>query len=491
MKRIHFLFTTMIITALFSCSDDPVVNIVPEPDETITMPPKEMRAVWIATVGNIDWPGTKNNAEKQKQEYIDYLEIFQRFNINTVFVQIRPTADAFYPSALEPWSAYLTGTQGAHPGYDPLQFMLEEAHRRNIEFHAWINPYRIATNHRVFVPADNHIYKTHPEWTMKYGDLLLFRPALPEVRTFFTNVVRDIITRYDIDGIHFDDYFYPYPATGVALDDAADYAQYGAGYASIEDFRRGNVNKAIEDIHDLIKTERPGMLFSISPYSVWRHKSKDPAGSDTGGLSNYDDLYADIRLWCEKGWLDIVIPQLYPSTQNINANFIKLASWWPANSFDVPVLIGYGLYRFGVQAEGDVYMNPVELETQFFYAKRQDKILGGVHYNATAFKTNRINILSVLEKEYAEPALVPFMGRATAATPSAVKNLAVDDGRLVWDEVQGTDIRYAVYKVADRKAKLVSVVRNASFVLTEQGDYMVSALNRDNAESPVSPVVRY
>ena len=480
-----------IIAALLSCSDGSSAPETPGKEGDIKLPKKEMRAVWLATVGNMDWPKDVASIERQKQEYIEYLEIFKQYNINTIIAQVRPMADAFYASDLEPWSEYLTGTQGKDPGYDPLKFMLEEAHKRDIEFHAWLNPYRIANNVTTFKPAASHIYNQHPEWTMTYNKLLIFRPALPEVRSFFIDVVRDLITKYDVDGVHFDDYFYPYPSTGIELDDQEDYAKYGAGYASIEDFRRGNVNKIVEDVHNLVKSTRPDVLFSISPYAVWRNKSQDPNGSDTSGLNNYDGLYADIRLWCEKGWIDYVVPQLYASTENVAANFIKLSEWWPKNSFDTPVLIGYGLYKFGNEKEGAIFMNPKELETQFFYAAREEKIVGGVMFNATAFKRNSIDILSTLGKVYSEPVLVPFMGRKTLPEPSPVNNLKVSGNSLQWDAASGKDLRYVVYKVDDGNGKIVTVTTDTSYSPKAGGEYVVTALNRDNLESAVSQVVNY
>lgn len=482
--KIDFILITLFIL-LLSCSDDNKGSSSEE--NKIQYPKKEMRAVWLATVGSMDWPSNKG-VEEQKLEYIEYLETFKKYNINTVMVQIRPMADAFYDSPLEPWSEYITGKQGQNPGYDVLQFMIDEAHKRDIEFHAWLNPYRISNNVDTFNPSENHIYRKHKEWTMTYNKLLIFRPALPEVRSFFKEVVRDVITKYDVDGIHFDDYFYPYPSKGVELDDKADYEKYGTGYANIEDFRRGNVNKVIEDMHNLIKEVRPDILFSVSPYAVWRSKAEDPInGSATSGLNNYDGLYADIRLWCEKGWIDFVVPQLYASTENTAANFIKLSEWWPKNSFDTPVLIGYGLYKFGVKNEGDIFMKPIELETQFFYGARQKKIEGSVLFNATAFKVNRIDILSTLAKIYDKPAVVPFMGRTTEAEPRPVTNLIANGDNLQW-HATGNNLRYVVYKITDNKAEVIAITEDKNIKLSE-GDYCVSVINRDNKESLKSKII--
>lgn len=478
---------------LSSCGASGNDGTSPEPSipstGDITMPRKEIRGVWIASVSNIDWPRNKTNADAQKKEYTDYLDLFKKYNVNAVVMQVRPCADAFYDSSLEPWSEFITGTQGKNPGYDVLRFMIDEAHKRGMEFHAWMNPYRISNNVNTFKPAASHIYRQHPEWTMTYDKLLMFRPGVPEVRKFLVSVIDELITKYDVDGIHFDDYFYPYPKTGFAIDDEGDFVKYGQEYGSVEDFRRGNVNKAIEEIHSLIVAKRPDVVFSISPYGIWRNQSKDAVnGSESSGLSNYDGLYADIRLWCEKGWIDMVVPQLYASTENVAMNFIKMTDWWAHHSFDCPVVIGHPLYKFGNVAEGQIYMNPVQLETQFFYARRQSAVQGSFLYNASVFKDNKIDILSTLAKIYPDKAIIPFMGRAVAAAPGIVDGLSVQGKKISWTAQNG-DMRYIVYKIADKKAEVCDIVSESEFTCSEAGAYAVSALNRDNAEGKLSAQV--
>lgn len=456
----------------------------------ITTPAKEIRAVWLATVGNMDWPSqTYLSVEKQKQEYIEYLELFKKYNVNVVVGQIRPTADAFFASKYEPWSQYLTGTRGQNPGYDVVKFMVEEAHKRGMEFHAWLNPYRISTNKYAFKPVAGEFYSEHKDWTMEYGNLLIFRPAIPEVRQHLVNVIDEICTNYDVDGIHFDDYFYPYPDGKNSLDDQGDFVKYGAEYSNIEDFRRGNVNKAIEDVHNLLVQKHPGVIFSISPYGVWRNKKDDANGSDSStSITNYDDLYADIRLWCEKGWIDLVVPQLYASTENKAMNFKKMTSWWAKNSFNCPVAIGIAMYKFGNQAEGNIYVNnPVELETEFWYT-RQNKVSGTFIFNSSAFKNNKINILDNLAKSYPQKALIPFMGRETANKPVKLTSISADGKKIYWKEQTG--MRYVIYKVVDNAGTIVDVVENTNtFTCTETGDYSVSVLNADNVESELSKIV--
>ena len=461
-----------------------------EPELNVKMPRKEMRAVWIATVANIDWPKNIYNMESQKKEFIEYLDLFVKYNVNAVVMQVRPMADAFYNSELEPWSKYITGTQGKDPGYDVMQFMIDETHKRGLEFHAWLNPYRISNNVYAFEPAPNHIYRKHPEWTMRYGKKLMFRPALPQVREYLVKVVDDLIFKYDVDGIHFDDYFYPYPERNTTIDDDGDFIEYGSGFDNIEDFRRDNVNKAIEAVHNLLVQKKPGILFSVSPYGVWRNKSEDPVrGSDSStSLSNYDDLYADILLWCEKGWIDLVVPQLYATTKNYAMNFTKMSSWWAKNTYDCNLAIGYGIYRFGNPAEGNIYVNsPVELENEFFHARRQKKVNGSFLYNATVFKENKVNILSNLWNVYSERVLIPFMGRDTDLAPQKITSISAENKTMFWKAQNG--MRYVIYKIADGTAVIKDIVKENRYECTESGEYSVSVLNRDNRESPLSKIV--
>ena len=503
-KSIMMMAVVLLCSVLGACggSDEPPVTPPTGGENTggtsggttetvnITTPAKEIRAVWLATVGNMDWPSDIYSVEKQKKEYIEYLELFKKYNVNVVVGQIRPTADAFFESKYEPWSQYLTGTRGKNPGYDVVKFMVEEAHKRGMEFHAWLNPYRISTNVNAYKPVEGEFYKLHPEWTMRYGSLLIFRPAIPEVRQHLVNVIDEICTNYDVDGIHFDDYFYPYPDGKNTLDDEGDFVKYGAEYDNIEDFRRGNVNKAIEDVHNLLVQKHPGVVFSISPYGVWRNKSADPVnGSDSKtSITNYDDLYADIRLWCEKGWIDLVVPQLYATTENVNMNFKKMTTWWAKNSFDCPVAIGIAMYKFGNAAEGAIYVNnPKELETEFYYTRRNN-VSGTFIFNSSAFKNNKINILDNLAACYPDRCLIPFMGRATAAEPAQIKSISADGKTLYWKEQSG--MRYVIYKVVNNTGTIVDVIDGGnSYTCTEAGDYSVSVLNADNVESALSKIV--
>jgi uncharacterized lipoprotein YddW (UPF0748 family) len=291
-----------------------------------TFPPKfEFRAVWVATVANIDWPSKPGlSTEQQQQEVIDILNMHEKLGMNVIILQVRPTADAFYPSALEPWTRYLTGTPGQapEPFYDPLQFWIEECHKRGMELHAWLNPFRVALNHQQPL-AGNHIAFQHPGWILKYGNSLYFDPGLPQTREFAAQVVKDIVSRYDVDAIHFDDYFYPYPLQ-EDFPDTASFAFYNRGFFPEDkaDWRRENVDIIIKMLNDTIKSVKPWVKFGISPFGVWRNIADDPRGSDSrAGATNYDHLYANIIKWQENGWIDYTLAAAL------------LAGWSPAGRF--------------------------------------------------------------------------------------------------------------------------------------------------------------
>jgi uncharacterized lipoprotein YddW (UPF0748 family) len=275
----------------------------------------EFRGVWVATVDNIDWPTKGNfNTEAQKAEFIQLLDMHQRNGINAVIVQIRPATDAFYPSQYEPWSEWLTGKQGQppFPYYDPLEFMITETHKRGMAFHAWVNPYRAEFSIGVSSISATHITRLHPEWFLTYGDKRYFDPGNKAAQQYVANVIKDVVSRYAVDAIHFDDYFYPYRIAGKEFPDNNSYRQYGNGLSK-DDWRRSNTDSIIAMVSRDIKAVNKKCQFGISPFGVWRNAEKDPVnGSNTNGAaSNYDDLYADILLWLKNGWIDYVTPQLY------------------------------------------------------------------------------------------------------------------------------------------------------------------------------------
>ncbi len=319
--------------------------------QQVTESPKpEMRAVWIATVDNIDWPSQPTlSSAQQKNDFIRLLDMHQRNGINALIVQVRPSSDAFYPSPFEPWSQWLTGKQGQAPVpyYDPLEFMITETHKRGMEFHAWMNPYRAVFNIYHSSIAPTHITRIHPEWFLTYGDKRYFDPGNKQAQEYVANVVRDVVKRYKVDAIHFDDYFYPYPLPGKVFPDFSSYMKFGNGM-SRDDWRRSNVDSIILKLHNVIKQENKDCQFGISPFGVWRNADKDPNGSNTkAGPTNYDFLYADILLWLKNSWIDYVAPQIYWEIGHKAADYDVLVDWWSKNTFGKNCYIGLGMYKAG------------------------------------------------------------------------------------------------------------------------------------------------
>ena len=273
----------------------------PAPDPVT--PKRQFRAMWIASVANIDWPSRPGlTVAEQKAEYLRLLDAAQRNRLNAVVVQVRPTADSFWPSPYEPWSEWLTGVQGQDPGYDPLRFAVDEAHARNLEFHAWFNPYRVSMQTDPGKLTPEHPARQHPDWVLPYGGKLYYDPGIPAVRRFVEDAILHAVKRYDVDAVHFDDYFYPYPAGTEQFDDEDTYQRYGAGFPDKAAWRRNNIDLLVEELSDRITRTKPWVKFGISPFAVWRNKATDPEGSDTtAGAQTYDDLYADTRKWVRAG----------------------------------------------------------------------------------------------------------------------------------------------------------------------------------------------
>ncbi|MDE3212650.1 MAG: family 10 glycosylhydrolase, partial [Bacteroidota bacterium] len=314
----------------------------------MAQPKYEFRGVWIATVANIDFPSDKfENSDSIRQEFIHLLDLCQREGLNAVVVQIRPAADAFYPSPYEPWSEWLTGKQGQPPVpyFDPLKFMITQTHMRGMEFHAWMNPYRAVFDIHKSSIAPTHITRLHPDWFISYGGTLYFDPGNKEVQQYLNRVVRDVVRRYDVDAIHFDDYFYPYRIKGADFHDEVSYQKYGNGL-SLDDWRRSNVDSIIHMLSKTIKEERPYCKFGISPFGVWRNSTQDPDGSLTEAhQTDYDDLYADILLWLKRKWIDYVAPQLYWGIGRKGVPYEVLLDWWAHHAYGRQLYIGQGIYR--------------------------------------------------------------------------------------------------------------------------------------------------
>lgn len=375
---------------------------------SFAQPKAEFRGVWIASVDNIDWPRRNQwNTEDQKAEFIRQLDMHKRNGMNAAIVQVRPAADAFYPSPYEPWSQWLTGTQGKPPSpyYDPLEFTIAETHKRGMEFHAWVNPYRANFSVGKASIAPAHITRLHPEWFLQYGNTLYFDPGNKEAQHWVVDVIKDMVSRYDVDAIHMDDYFYPYRIAGKEFPDTASYRKYGNGMNK-EDWRRSNTDSIIHKLTVAIHETKPWVQFGISPFGVWRNQSKDPMGSPTkAGVTNYDDLYADVLLWLRKGWIDYVAPQIYWEFSQPNAPFQPILEWWNKHTYGRNCYIGLAAYRAGSNA---AWRDRTQLPRQIESTRAMSNIQGQIYFSSTSFDHNPNGWSDSLRNNYyREPAPLP------------------------------------------------------------------------------------
>lgn len=378
------------------------------------------RGAWIATVANIDWPSKEavGNTEAQQAEMIFLLDSLQSLGINAIIFQVRPTADALYYSELEPVSHWLTGKQGSwvlpstpehaqrtQVPWDPLEWTIEQAHAREMEVHVWLNPYRVnlaTTDTSILAP--NHIFRRHPEWFWCYNKQWYFDPGLDETREWICTIVQDIVQRYDIQAIHMDDYFYPYPAGKQLLPDTTTFARFPRGYEDIKDWRRDNVNMAIWEISETIRDCKPEVQFGISPFGVWRNADVDSTGSATkAGITNYDDLYADIRLWIQMGWIDYVLPQLYWEIGKKVADYEILAHWWAneVKGTKCKLYIGMAPYRLEGAKKGP-WATGNEISRQMELNRTIPEITGECFYSTRPLLRNPRGVCDTIKALYSE-----------------------------------------------------------------------------------------
>ena len=417
---------------------------------------RQMRAVWIATVENIDWPSDSTlTVQEQKRELVALLDNFKECNINTVIFQARPTADAFYISNIESWSQYLTGKAGRAPNplYDPLQFLIEEAHKRCMEVHVWLNPYRVLNNADVTQICPKHLFHRKPELFVKYGDKWYFNPAHRETRQYVNRVVRDIVQRYDIQAVHFDDYFYPYTVAGETFPDAQYFRDNPRGFTNIGDWRRDNVTTVIRELRQTIKSTKPWVEFGISPFGVWRNQDRDRRGSATrAGQTNYDNLYADLLHWIEYEYIDYVIPQLYWHIGNRSVDYAVAADWWNSHAGNVNLYIGLFASGFTQPNYPSAWRTGNELARQLRFNKRFDNIKGVAIYSGRPFSRNPQGIRDSLQNNFFKyPALVPINQLTKRGNNDRIHNLRIDNTggkrELRWDATTGRDGNATMYYV--------------------------------------------
>ncbi|MDO4165189.1 MAG: family 10 glycosylhydrolase [Bacteroides sp.] len=473
-------------------------------------PKREFRAAWIQAV-NGQFKGVPT--DQVKQSLVSQLNSLREAGINAIIFQVRPEGDALYESNLEPWSRYLSGVQGQAPTpyWDPMQFMIDECHKRGMEFHAWINPYRVKTSLKNQL-APNHVYNIHPEWFVTYGDQLYFDPALPESRHHICMVVTDIVSRYDIDAIHMDDYFYPYPIAGKDFPDDASFARYGGGFSDRGDWRRSNVNLLIKKLHETIREVKPWVKFGISPFGIYRNDSSDPLGSRTRGLQNYDDLYADVLLWAREGWIDYNIPQIYWQIGHPVADYETLVRWWATHTENRPLFIGQSVMNTVQNADPQ---NPSshQLRAKMRLQRAYQTIGGSCQWYAAAVVDNPGNYRDALIAEYHKyPALPPVFDFIDDKAPGKVRKLkpvwTADGYLLFWTQPKyktemDRAVQFVVYRFSDKEevniddpSHIVAITRDNFYKLPyEDGKtkyrYVVTALDRlQNESKSVSKTIK-
>ena len=382
-------------------------------EPTTITPPKpqrEFRGAWVATVKNIDWPSKPGlSTSEQKAELLAILERAARLKLNAIIFQVRSICDALYASPIEPWSPYLTGTMGKppQPFYDPLTFAIAEAHKRGLELHAWFNPYRALLKGAGNQPSAKHVSNSRPELVRDYGSYLWLDPGEKKVQDYSLSVVMDVVKRYDVDGVHFDDYFYPYPEkerSGRYLEfpDAASWKKFGAGgKLNRDDWRRENVNAFIERVYNSIKEVKPWVKFGISPFGIWRPGNP----RQIQGMDSYEQLYGDSRKWLVNGWVDYLAPQLYWRIDPPQQSFPVLLSWWVEQNQRGRLLFA-GLNT--AKTAGDTASWPnEEILKQIEITRRYPGISGHIHWNLHSLLQNQLLDARLTKGLYAEPALIP------------------------------------------------------------------------------------
>ena len=493
----------------FSCIIATAVLLQAQP------PKREFRGTWIPTVGNSQYKNM--TPDQMRAHYVTMLDSFERAGMNALIYQIRPEADAFYMSSIEPWSRFITGIQGKAPEpiWDPLAFMIDECHKRGMELHAWLNPYRVNNNITNQLHPD-HLFFKRPELFVKYGNQLYFDPGEPDSRAHNLAVIADVVSRYDVDGIHFDDYFYPYRVEFLEFPDEASFLKYHAaqGFGRYEknDWRRDNVNILVKQLSDTIKAIKPWVKFGISPFCVWRNDRVDPAGSKTNTLqTNYDDLFADIRLWVEKKWIDYNAPQLYYTIGHRTASYTPVLEWWTKNNFGVQLYLGQSLSGLinAVMPDGTVEQ---QLYRKMKLMREEPTVHGNIWWPGTSLYRNPNGIIDSLVNNYQKyPSLIPAYTHIDSIPPGPAKNLRVISSggttRLVWQAPafateMDRAVRYCVYRFdlkepvnLENAQKIVKIVGTNEFLFPAKKEnkeylYVVTALDRMWNESLPTKGVR-
>ncbi len=432
---------------------------------------REFRGAWVATVVNLDWPSSPAlPVEKQKEELINLFDALAFLNFNAVFFQVRPECDALYNSNIEPWSFWLTGKQGKapEPFYDPLEFAIEEAHKRGLELHAWINPYRAVRKTGTYPLASNHVSRLHPEWIITSGKLKYLNPGLPQVRRYVVNIVKEIVGNYNVDGIHFDDYFYPYPPNEIKSEDFKTFQHYSRGINDISEWRRDNVNLLMKEVNGAIKRIKPFVKFGVSPFGIW--KNNVPRGIT--GFDAYGRIYADAVQWIKDGSIDYLVPQLYWPFDG-GQDFAKLSDWWSLQKYESHFYAGLGFYRAEI-------WNASEIPNQIRYLRENPFADGFVIFRAANVFDNVKNVTDSLGRNLLRyKTIAPVLNRMNFLPPTSPQNFRLSEindteGVFSWsksDSYAPQNVRYVISVVPDRKNHLTNCINSPNIVYLTYNNY--------------------
>lgn len=475
--------------------------------QTEKSPKREFRGAWIQFI-NGQFQGMQRDA--MQDNLTRQLDVLKSCGVNTIIFQVRGEADAFYESPYEPWSRFLTGKQGVapEPYWDPLAWMVEQCHRRGMELHAWINPYRAKTKNTQRLAA-SHPYVQHPERFFAYDGLYIFDPGLPENRDYICKIVADIVARYDIDGLHIDDYFYPYPVPGKTINDQATFAQYGSGFVNIGAWRRDNVNRFMKQLYETIHNTKPWVKLGVAPFGIYHNQRNggEVPGSNTNGLQNYDDLYADVLLWVKKGWVDYNVPQIYWEIGHKSADYETLIRWWAEHASERPLIIGQDVERT-VRAADLKRPSENQMAEKFRLQRSLDGVQGSCLWYSAAVVRNEGGYADELRRNYHRtPALLPLMPHLDAEAPKKprkLKTMWMPDGYyLFWTAPKAKTAadeahQYVVYRFEkgedidlERTECIVGITRHTLIQLpyvdgSRRYTYVVTALDRLQNESKVA-----
>ncbi|CAH1789642.1 unnamed protein product [Owenia fusiformis] len=466
------------------------------------LPERELRGVWVATVNNIDWPDTQGDStENQKKQMTNILDLMVELNLNALFFQIRPVGDAFYNSNIEPWSKYLTGEQGKAPTppYDPLEFVVEEGHKRNIQVHAWFNPYRanMASNTEGLAP--NHMAHKFQNYTYPYGKYLWMDPGASEVTDHLINVVTDVLNRYDIDGVHMDDYFYPYPVRNVTFPDNETYQNFlntTGRNMTLEDWRRRNIDQMVVRLFHTIRNNYDNVTFSISPFGIYRPGHPEGMPNSIKGFDPYSNLYADAKRWLQSGWVDILIPQIYWEIKPPDQSYPVILDWWLKASNERRgrhVYAGNALYKL---VQNNWNASEILQQIQVSRDEATSKLkgsLGNVHFSFKNLKHNHKNITSALKggpyRDICLPPTLPHFPDSAPAPPRGIHMMT--NRQIMWShDTAGTVRSWTVYQRKGNTFVLYAVLNRATnrIDVKDPGIYAVKAMNKISVESSESSI---